>query len=227
MQLKQIACSAFDANDANEIKYLTQLWSICFKDELKLHVQTDSGASPLENPLWKKIGFQSDDPVRDIRGTGSFGLRNLLYFAEKYPQQFRKFSGVDEADKDTEKEEEGPERYPFVVGAFNVTMMLYELLGWGWKTAGVSTAKNAAAYNRLCSLIFPPNATLESSVSAFNEIFCTAVFLLDDQWTKMGATYMQFPNVMIATQERFEKIVLSFRTPDDVQNWNYEARKTM
>lgn len=32
--------------------------------------------------------------------------------------------------------------YPFVVASFNVTMMIFELLGWGWKTKGMSTALN-------------------------------------------------------------------------------------
>jgi hypothetical protein len=37
---------------------------------------------------WKKLGFQSDDPMRDFRGTGIFGVEQLLFFADKCPQKF-------------------------------------------------------------------------------------------------------------------------------------------
>jgi len=170
----------------------------------------------LESDLWKNIGFQSDEPTRDIRGTGTFGISNLLFMCEKYPQKFRLLAGLDARITTS------PEKYPFAVGAFNVTMMIYELLGWGWKTAGKSTAKNSAAYPKLCALIFDDAMELRDSIFVFNELFCVAVKLLDDTWTDMQAKYMEFPKVIIETQSKFERTILAFNKTSDISAWNSE-----
>lgn len=70
---------------------------------------------------WTDVGFQSDDPGRDFRGAGIFGLRCLLYFATKHPSTFQRCvkSG-----------------YPLSIAGLNVSMLLYQLLGWGFKVGG-------------------------------------------------------------------------------------------
>jgi len=164
----------------------------------------------------KKIGFQSDDPIRDIRGTGAFGVNNLLFFAEKYPLKFRRLIGLDTRHATDD------DKYPFVVGAFNITMMIFELLGWGWKTAGKSTAKNPGTPAKLCAFLFDNNMALRDSVFVFNELFCVAVQFMDDSWTEMKAKYMDFPKVIVETQDRFERVLSTFNKTADISAWNSE-----
>lgn len=206
--LKAVACAPFDPQRNEDLECLKSLWKTCFPEE--------NLPANLESDLWKKIGFQSNDPIRDIRGTGTFGVNNLLFFAEKYPRKFRRLIGLDER---TNSESE---KYPFIVGGFNVTMMLFELLGWGWKTAGKSTAKNSATHDKLCSLLFDNTMELRDSIFVFNELFCVATQLLDDTWTEMHAQYMDFPKVIVGTQAKFEQALLTFHRTADISTWNSE-----
>jgi len=205
--LKALACATFDSKNPDDLECIKTLWKVCFPNE--------SLPSNFVSDAWKKIGFQSDDPIRDIRGTGVFGVNNLLFFAEKYPLKFRRLIGLDPRHADSEK-------YPFVVGAFNITMMIFELLGWGWKTAGKSTAKNPGTHSKLCAFLYDNTLALRDSVFVFNELFCVAVQLLDDSWTEMKATYMDFPKVIVETQDRFEKVLTSFNRTADISTWNSE-----
>lgn len=38
---------------------------------------------------WQNIGFQSNDPRTDIRGTGMLGVLQILWFAENYPNTLK------------------------------------------------------------------------------------------------------------------------------------------
>eukprot|EP01126_Amoeba_proteus_P035362 TRINITY_DN3565_c0_g1_i15.p1 TRINITY_DN3565_c0_g1~~TRINITY_DN3565_c0_g1_i15.p1 ORF type:complete len:162 (-),score=24.15 TRINITY_DN3565_c0_g1_i15:1227-1712(-) len=104
---------------------LYALWQLSFPNH--------PSPNPLNHENWKLLGFQSDDPLRDFRGSGIFGLHNLLFFAHKYPRTWEKMADLNHRRG---------ERFPFTVASFNVTMMLFELLGWGWKTPGQSTCRN-------------------------------------------------------------------------------------
>ena len=39
----------------------------------------------LASEWWPRIGFQGDDPRRDVRGGGALGLDHLLFLATRYP----------------------------------------------------------------------------------------------------------------------------------------------
>jgi hypothetical protein len=42
----------------------------------------------MKTPFWREYGFQSDNPRTDFRAAGLLGLRQLVYFAEKYHSEF-------------------------------------------------------------------------------------------------------------------------------------------
>lgn len=191
MKLKNILSEPFDNKNETHMLSLKQLWDVGFKGEnLDYQLISDD---------WKKLGFQSDDPMRDFRGTGIFGVEQLLFFAEKCPQKFHYIL-------DLNHEREG-ERYPIVVASFNVTMMLFELLGWGWKTKNVSSCTNQNCYYQMVKMIAPnPETDIAQSKFALNVMFCVAMILLDAKWDQMAASYMDFPNVIKATQKEYEDI---------------------
>jgi hypothetical protein len=72
--------------------------------------------------MWKDIGFQGKDPATDFRGVGVFGLWNLVFFAETYPKRYKRL---------LDKARTTSGAYPFVIAGLNVTMMLFEILGFG------------------------------------------------------------------------------------------------
>lgn len=68
------------------------------------------------------IGFQGSNPETDIRGTGLFGLLQVLYFAEKYPALTEKYLilSLDEVQK-----------FPLVIVMFGFTALAAEALREG------------------------------------------------------------------------------------------------
>jgi hypothetical protein len=46
----------------------------------------------LKTPFWKEFGFQSENARTDFRAAGLFGLRQLVYFAENYNEDFRQIA---------------------------------------------------------------------------------------------------------------------------------------
>ena len=38
-----------------------------------------------QNKIWRKFGFQREDPTTDFRAAGFFGVTQLTYFAKVHP----------------------------------------------------------------------------------------------------------------------------------------------
>ena len=43
---------------------------------------------PMIGKEWKNLGFQSENPMTDLRSCGHLSLQNLLYLSKHYPQEF-------------------------------------------------------------------------------------------------------------------------------------------
>ena len=39
------------------------------------------------SPTWQAIGFQQDNPITDLRGSGLLALRCLMYLGDHYPEE--------------------------------------------------------------------------------------------------------------------------------------------
>jgi transposase-like protein len=192
----------FNIDEPSHYEELVRLWNIFFKDE----------SFSLTSPLWKKLGFQSDSPLSDFRACGYFGLKNLLYFAEKYPGKFQLLADI--------HEKRSTEYYPFAIASFNVSMLICELLGWGWKRPGVSTAKDPHIYHKLISMLFPPTYSLDLCENVFSELYCLALVETDQEWHDSNATYMDFPVVISNSQIRLERHLQKFNGIEDLFQYN-------
>ena len=42
----------------------------------------------MKTPIWKEFGFQNENARTDFRAAGYFGLRQLVYFAENFNEDF-------------------------------------------------------------------------------------------------------------------------------------------
>jgi len=136
----------------------------------------------------------------------------MLFFAEKYPKCF-----TDLVDLDQSRD---GEHYPFAVASFNVTMMLFEVLGWGWKTPGKSTAKDPAVYHRLVNFLFSNDYTIDRAENIFNELFSMSMVIVDTKWYEMKAGLMDFPKVLAQSQIEVERLVLLFKNLEDIFAYN-------
>jgi len=124
-------------------------------------------------------------------------FNKFFFFAEKYPKRFSHIANINSARG---------ERYPFAIASFNVTMMLFEILGWGWKNPGESTA-NQTTYYAVVKLLFPhpDNNECTETIFTLNEMYCLAVIILDQKWDEISASYMDFPVVIKNTQTTLEQ----------------------
>jgi len=99
-------------------------------------------------------------------------------------------------------------------------MMICELLGWGWKRPGVSTAKDPVVYRKLLSWLFSDNYSIAYTENVFLELYCTAMVETDTEWTESKATYMDFPVVITNSQQRLEKLILGFSGVESLIQYN-------
>jgi hypothetical protein len=191
----------FSIENVNHKDELIKLWNLFYQSPFTL-----------QSPDWKRLGFQSETPLSDFRASGYFGLKNILYFAEKYPTKLQILVDFNEI--------RSGQSYPFAIASFNVTMMICELLGWGWKRPGVSTAKNPAVYSKLTTMLFSDTYSLELAENIFSELYCLALVETDREWIESKAGYMDFPVVIANSQERFEKLLIRFSGIEDLFSYN-------
>ena len=136
-QFKKFVTKAYDVTNDYHENQLKKYWNILSNGEELTERKSEQ---------WKKLGFQGKDPASDFRGAGLFGLQNLLYFSARFPSMFHStFRG--------DKKREGQQSYPFSIAALNITMMLFEFIGWGIK----SSKKNPRAKQNFLSLLFKPD----------------------------------------------------------------------
>eukprot|EP01132_Coremiostelium_polycephalum_P000854 gene854-1064_t len=159
----------FNKENQEHEALLMRLWNATFPG-----VKLESRVSE----QWKLLGFQGTDPCTDFRGMGMFGLENLVYFAEVYPEKFRKIvnSQVDRKERE----------YPTATGGINITQMLFEIF------------KINEEYNQ----DFPIFPILFSHASAFEEVYCTTFQILDTTWDEMMGSYMNWPKIFSSVKNQ-------------------------
>jgi len=172
-------------NDIHEQKLL-ELWKSAFP-EVKL--------SEGKSKMWSKLGFQGKDPATDFRGGGIFALDNLLYFANNYSSLFQTLL----------KGEHHQEKFPMALTGLNITMMLFEMLGWGMRVTKSSTSIARKGKNNLIQLLFGDGVI--DSKQIFNELYCILFDLFDSQWLALNANNLDFNQVSLNTRQKFEAIL--------------------
>lgn len=71
---------------------------------------------------WTSIGFQGNDPSTDFRGMGVFGLMQLVFFAEQFPESA--LSVLSASSHPTKG-------YPFAITGINLTHLTVKLMTEG------------------------------------------------------------------------------------------------
>jgi len=206
---KQNCNIAFDSNNNQATAEVTadiyKLWQLTFPRE------------PAPEPVsqkWTSLGFQGDHPLRDIRGCGLFGMKQILFFAQKYPESFLLCASPDQRESDT--------KMPFVIAGFNVTMGIFELLGFGWKNPGKSTGKNPGTQLKLVSLLFPTGNPdhVDIAIGASHEMFSLLMVNVSKRWKEIAKNYLDFPTVIEKAMNDFEATIQQFTNLEDLILFN-------
>ncbi|GAB2234662.1 hypothetical protein Droror1_Dr00003922 [Drosera rotundifolia] len=166
----------FDEARPDHQEALRALWSSAFPD-----VQLNG----LISDQWKDLGWQGPNPSTDFRGCGFISLENLLYFARTYPLSFHRLMFKQDGKRATWE-------YPFAVAGINITFMLIQMLDLLSEKPKCLPGIN---FVRL----------LGEDEAAFDVLYCMAFELMDAQWLAMGASYMEFNDVLQATRIQLER----------------------
>lgn len=166
----------FDETRPDHQEALRALWSSAFPD-----VQLNG----LISDQWKDLGWQGPNPSTDFRGCGFISLENLLYFARTYPLSFHRLMFKQDGKRATWE-------YPFAVAGINITFMLIQMLDLLSEKPKCLPGIN---FVRL----------LGEDEEAFDVLYCMAFELMDAQWLAMGASYMEFNDVLQATKIQLER----------------------
>jgi hypothetical protein len=127
---------------------------------------------------WKTIGFQHEDPLKDIRGGGVLCIKNLIYFvknSEEAIPMIRVRSNRDDGAN-----------YPWAAAAINVTRMvakLFEVVAQnGFSKVDVHGSKRY--WDKI------------EGEDGFNNVFVASFLQLDRSFEAIQGTYLDFPKAL-------------------------------
>jgi hypothetical protein len=66
--------------------------------------------SEIKSSQWKSMGFQGLDPSTDFRGSGLFGLEQMVYLSQNYPHEFKAMM-------------QSAQNYSFAISALNISVL--------------------------------------------------------------------------------------------------------
>jgi len=184
--LKKRAAVEYNESNQSHEDLLRRYWRFFY---------TDDDDFPRTSALWKKAGFQSDNPRTDFRGGGLLSLECMVYFAEMYPMKFREIVF----------ESESCGQYPFSAGFVNVCFMIVVYLRLNRYPGKVVGGDEAASNYCLKSFV-----ALEEGGNAFEELFCACSIKLHRTWRRLsceGSTLMDFPEALRITKRRMISVL--------------------
>ncbi|KAF7819212.1 ELMO domain-containing protein A [Senna tora] len=166
----------FDGSKIEHQDALRHLWKLAYPDR-KLPA--------LKSELWKEMGWQGSDPSTDFRGGGFISLENLIFFAQKYPESFKRLLHKEDGAR-------AEWEYPFAVAGINISFMLAQMLDLQAETP------SSLAGIRFLDL-------LAEDEMAFDNLYCVAFQMMDAQWLAKRASYMEFNDVLKSTRTQLER----------------------
>jgi hypothetical protein len=141
-----------------------------------------------ESNGWRYFGFQSDNPMRDIRAGGILSLEQMSYFLCK-----EEFCEIAKAMIEDRSKRDGVfegENYPWAAVSVNITFIVTQFI-----------LKEPICWELLD--IIPDTEYL---------LYILFFLMLDSNFTKMNGTYVTFPTIMKSTQTEFETTIKNLGT---------------
>lgn len=148
--------------------------------------------------VWKSLGFQSEDPARDIRGGGILTLTNMLYFIDTHPA-IANYIIVSRSKADITSS--GIlESYPFAVAGSNLTNLIAQEFDIVAPSGKLNTSYGYKSY---WSMLKQPNG--------FHRIYVLAFLLLEHTWQEQKAHYMQFNAILTQVKTLLHNLLVTNR----------------
>ena len=121
--------SATAEPDVEKLKYLWDFFQLVDDspevkqdavDDTSSSGPPDDGFRPV-SAAWKQIGFQQENPLRDIRSGGTLAMCNFDYFCRSYPEKVREMCSGQQKVRIASKYRRG---YPFATASINITRLI-------------------------------------------------------------------------------------------------------
>ena len=138
---------------------------------------------------WRTAGFQGNDPTTDLRGAGSLGLAQLVYFVTHYPD--RSVGARMRRLNSRARPRSAADAYPWAAVGINVTRAVCELfhvLSPYGAPGGFASAR--------CSYW-----SVLRDEGFINELYCAMLEYVDAQHAARGLGYMDFPMLLTEAKE--------------------------
>lgn len=146
------------------------------------HGASEPFAAVSEN--WRTVGFQGNDPITDLRGAGSLGLKQLAYFVTHYPD--RSVAVRMRRLNSTSRSRSPEHAYPWGAVGINVTRAvceLFQILSPYGAPGGFASAREGYW------------AVLRDE-NFVDELYCAMFEYVDTQHEARGLGYMDFPMLL-------------------------------
>ena len=162
----------FDEKESTHLELIQRLWRA---------VNTNQEFPGLNSAKWIDLGFQGKNPISDLRAAGLLGLEHLVYFAETYPNNFKKIL-AEQNTLPVERQYPGAWRWNFT------TKYISDTLTRTVATAGINITNLMATVFTTASKVYP----MIFEQNGLLNMYCIIFEKLDVEWYKQNATYMQF-----------------------------------
>ena len=119
------------------------------------------------------------------------------------------------------------ESFPFAITGMNLTMLLFDIIGWGMKS---SLQQESKAKFTLIKLLFESSDNQNSETivvvsKTFNELYCLSFHLFDIEWKEQNASYFDFPKVLNSTKTKLENLLLNLKSVNQIVDYNNKIVK--
>jgi len=164
--------------DKQHEQVLCDLWSLAFPTDLYEGVSAQ----------WRKLGFQSDDPTRDLRGAGCLGLRQLHAFFATVGSSFNK--------------DHAHTGFPLALASLSVTAMLCRYLELNRTLIISGCSEPPIASDAVKRSFFELSARSSGGHDVLQRMHCRLLIHLAHRWAAMKTpetTIMNFPAALRAT----------------------------
>lgn len=199
----------FDKDCDKHMALLHTIWNSWYS----LDDETQEPATPpdveMPSKLWRRIGFQHENPVSDIRGGAELSIVNLAYFAKTYPHTMMELRQAKNR-RYREMKNEIPS-YPIAPAGINITRLLAEIFNLLEPMSGAPKwfCQERLPYYRFMTAEAPHDSEARPTgpdyfkigEKAFNELYCFVFQYLDQKWDLQEASYMDFNRILKEVKE--------------------------
>eukprot|EP01129_Flabellula_baltica_P015688 TRINITY_DN8080_c0_g1_i1.p1 TRINITY_DN8080_c0_g1~~TRINITY_DN8080_c0_g1_i1.p1 ORF type:complete len:772 (+),score=131.40 TRINITY_DN8080_c0_g1_i1:328-2316(+) len=168
----------FNEENSEHLSLLKRLWRVGFSNE-------EFGGSDHSN--WRLLGFQYQQPQKDLRAGGLLGLRHLIYLAETYTNVFnRRFYEF----RDSLENKSAEYQLPLCTMGINITALLFRDL---FPLKKITYTEDDISSLKIFPMILHPNGMLNLYCVIFEYTYCL--------WYRDNYTYLKFNDLMTTVKE--------------------------